>query len=326
MTKQDPQPPLRSLSSAVLSTLALAWAEHSCPLSAAEAHAYLHTSGAGCSSLETTQHALSELTDKKIVYAAHGRYSLDGSFGAHEESRKRLRTSAKKMREIRAALFLLHMVPFVRAAAITGSVAFGNASEKSDIDIFCVAGKGRIWTARMGTLLLSELLGMRRERSHLRGKNKLCFNYFVAPDAEIPVQNIASATMLIRGIPVLGEPEFRRFLAVQTWMGTFLCRFYDDAQKTKSAHIPRTSSVLTGIRRGIEKILGNKLIGGAVESACKAWQLSRLTRKISQGGDASHFVVNDNVIALHHPSPKNKAVMERYAQKMKEYAKKLDVS
>lgn len=303
---------------AILSTLALAWAEHSPALHSAQIWAYLHKSGGNCFSFQETRALLAELEKEGIIYTKNGRYSLERSLLSFEESVHHAKISAQKIRRARGTLSYLCIVPFIKAAAFTGSVAFGSAKEKSDVDIACVAQEKRIWTARMGTLILGEFLGVRREKAIRAGKDKLCFNYFVTPDAEIPVQNIASAHMLARAIPFFGEDEYARFLATQKWIKEYLRLPHDAARTTPSAHLPRAARPpLTMIKTLCEKMLAGKF-GDTVEKICKTWQLARLSRKIASGGDASHFITNDTIIALHHPRPKNKEVMKRYRQKMKE--------
>jgi len=325
LTKQDIKLLQRlqpSPNNAILSTLALAWAEHTRPLLAAEVLAYLHASEQKRPTLAEIKYGLSLLAQERIIQNEHGHYWLDAPSASHKELYERMHASAQKMKQARGALFLLEAVPFVKTAAVTGSTAFGSAKEHSDIDLFCIAKKERIWTARMGMLILSEFLGRRRTRSRSAKKGKLCFNYFAAENAILPVQNVASANMLAWGIPVFGKKEYRSFLAMQTWMRTFLSQPLDETQITKSAHLPEPSPALVFVKTTAEKILGNNAVGNAVEKICKAWQRSRLRHKISGAEDTSYFFMNDGIIALHYPNPKNKAVMERYVNKMNEIKNK----
>ncbi|MBI3685695.1 nucleotidyltransferase domain-containing protein [Candidatus Azambacteria bacterium] len=317
MIKHNLKPRLQSQSNAIISALALAWAESLRALHSTRIRTYLGAHNGGHLSITEIKTTLAALARAGFVSVENGWCLLERSATSLEESITRAKTSARKIRGARAVLFLLQAMPFIKAAAITGSVAFGNATKKSDVDVFCVAQERRIWTARAGALILSELFGRRTERSVRSGKDKLCFNYFATPDADIPVKNIASAHMFAEAIPFFGETEFRQFLAKNKWMKEFLSGPDDAAHTTPSAHLPGANGALVFIKTAIEKTLSGTF-GGMVERACKTWQMARLSKKIAAGGDASHFAANDAVIALHHPRPKNKEVMKRYRQKMKD--------
>ncbi len=313
MTKQDHKARLKSPSDAILSTLALAWAEHAPVLALADIKTYLHGS-AHCPSAHELKTILNDLLREGSVRHAQGRYWLEGGESVYTESITRTHASARKLARVKQALFLFQAVPFLRSVAVTGSVSFGAARENSDTDLFCVTAKKRVWTTRMGVLILSELLGRRRERS---GADKLCANYFAAQNAELPVQNIASAHLFARAIVAWGNGDFLRFLEKNRWIKAFFCTDPFRAERTKSAHLPREARTLVFIQAVLEKMLSGKL-GDLIEKACKAWQLSRLEVKATSGGDTSQLVLTDDIIALHHPRPKNKEVMERYVRKMSE--------
>lgn len=316
MTKQAHNPRRKSPNNAILSTLALAWAEHAPFLPFASIRAHLHAHENTCPSSPELKTRLRELLAEGTVRYAHSRYSLEPSESVYKESITHTQISARKLKRAQKALALFQAVPFLRSAAVTGSVAFGAAQEQSDVDLFCLTAKGRIWTARMGVLIVSELLGRRRERARPH-TDKLCANYFAAENGKLPVKNIAAAYMLKRAIVLWGAPQFHRFLEKNRWIQAFFCQDPAHAERTPSAHLPREVRSLVFIQAACERLLSGKF-GDLVEKACKAWQLSRLEAKAARGGDTSQLVLTDDIIALHHPRPKNKEVMERYEQKMSE--------
>ena len=313
MTKQELKARLKSLSEAVRSTLALLEAESVPAVSFSSLYESLHKSAEKCPDARTLKRAIEMLVRNTAVFSHHGQYSLERRAEAADERTHRLKCSAEKVRRVKFALTLFQVVPFIEALAVTGSVALGNAREHSDIDLFCIAKRGRVWTARAGALLLAELLGKRREGA----RAKLCFNYFAVHDADIPVKNVASAHMLALGMPVFGKRAWLHFLGRNRWISELLCFPYGVTHKTHSVHLPSEWSVLETIKRSLEKLLAGD-VGDLVEKALKYWQVKRLSKKVASGGDPSHLFIPDDLIALHHPRPKNNEVMERYQKKMKE--------
>lgn len=50
--------------------------------------------------------------------------------------------------------------------ALCNSRAMGEAEENSDIDLFIIAKKGNLWTARLIVTFLTALLNVRRRNTH----------------------------------------------------------------------------------------------------------------------------------------------------------------
>ncbi|MGA2666719.1 MAG: nucleotidyltransferase domain-containing protein [Patescibacteria group bacterium] len=84
------------------------------------------------------------------------------------------------MKRARIIAFLLSIVPFTRMVALDGSLARGEATEKSDIDFFIVLKTGRIWTGRILVTALVHLTGLRRAGQKIAGR--ICLNRYQTED------------------------------------------------------------------------------------------------------------------------------------------------
>ena len=67
-------------------------------------------------------------------------------------------------------------LPFVHMVALTGSVAAGRATQKSDIDYFIQLQKKRLYIGRLVVTVAVHLWGQRRTDRSISGK--LCLNWF----------------------------------------------------------------------------------------------------------------------------------------------------
>lgn len=280
----------------LLSLLALAQAESLPSLSFADICALLPSSAHEVATIFT------QLEKEGVIVSRDGWYALKNTVSA-DEAQKRLALSATKIARNRAFFFLMQMIPFIEASAITGSVSMGNANEKSDIDILCVVTKGRIWTARILLLFLAELFGKRRERGY--GLDKLCFNCFIAKNTSFPLHNIASAHMLARALPLFGTESFEIFFAANAWMNEYVSRPSFAPLIPFSRPLHAASSLIAWLLSGS--------IGNALERALAGRQTRRLQKKIKPGSDASGLVLRDDVVTLYCPDNKNKIIMARYA-------------
>lgn len=295
-----------ALHTSILSTLALAEAE-ACPaFPHNDIAAYVHV-GSALHEADAFPSAYTYLLKNNLIRAKQDRYALVSHAHAFHMIPEREAASVKKIACNTIPLLLLQTIPFAHTMAITGSVAMNNATSKSDVDIFCIARHGRLWTVRALSLALAALF-LRRRDNTVTGE-KLCFNYFLAHDAEAPVQNIASAHMFARALPLFDHDAFARFFTQNKWIARHL-RYPE-----KQSRFPRVA-----ILRMISKIIAVPLsgaFGDRIEQRLKAWQMRRLKQKIREGGDTLHFILRDDAILLHYPHSKNKAVMDRYERRIR---------
>lgn len=286
----------------LLSLLALADAESLPALSYADICALLSHTQKDSVSREEISYALKTLEQEGVVISCDDWHALREAPDI-DEAKKRIRTSQKKIVRNRIFFFIMQAIPFIEAAAITGSVSMGNAKEKSDIDILCIVQKGRIWTARILLLFLTELFGTRREQKNLL--DKMCFNCFVTKNTLFPMRTIASAHMLARANPLFGNETHEVFFAHNAWMEEYFSR---------PSLVPLLP--LSRILRAISATAAWPLsgtIGDALEHMLAQWQIRRVRRKIKKGGDASGLIFSEDAVTLYYPDIKNKAVMARYA-------------
>ncbi|MBI5913009.1 nucleotidyltransferase domain-containing protein [Candidatus Azambacteria bacterium] len=285
----------------ILSLLALAHAESLPALSFTDICALLPVSSAKTAAPEEITSVLARLEKEWVVAARDGWYALMKPPDT-DEIRRRADISRQKIARNRFFFLLMQAVPFVEAAAITGSVSMENANEKSDIDILCIVKKGRMWTARILLLFLAELFGKRRD--HKRYSDKACFNCFASKDASFPFHNIAAAHMLARALPLFGSKPLETFFTTNAWTQEYVSR------PTRTPLIP-ASRALRAVSASTVWLLSGS-VGNALERALARWQIDRLRRKVKQGSDASGLVLRDDIVTLYYPDIKNKAVMALY--------------
>lgn len=110
---------------------------------------------------------------------------------------------------------LLARLPFIRMAAVTGTLAMNNAEADSDIDLFIVTTPGRLWLARafiIGVVRLAALRGV-----------TLCPNYLVTERAlAVSDRNIFTAHELAQMVPILGLHTYRQMMSANRWMLDYL--------------------------------------------------------------------------------------------------------
>ncbi|MCR4263598.1 MAG: hypothetical protein NUV98_02665 [Candidatus Roizmanbacteria bacterium] len=159
--------------------------------------------------------------EKKGIY-----YFLKGRKKIVEWRKKREMWSNQKLeRSGRLARFLT-LIPTVKLIAVTGAVAAGNARQDDDIDLMIVTSRGWIWTTRFLTILLAEILGVRRRPHSSDLKDMLCFNMFMDEDhVSVPSneRDLFSANEVVRVKILWGKKEtIARFWRTNRWIKEFL--------------------------------------------------------------------------------------------------------
>jgi predicted nucleotidyltransferase len=140
----------------------------------------------------------------RIVRARDALYCLADRPGLLDERPPRIeRARALQRRACRVARVLRH-VPFVRALALTGSVAADDAREAADVDLLVVVAPARLGIA---FLLLAPA-------SRLLGRRLFCPNYYIcedqlklAPSTLYVARELAQARSLVGDIRVLHVPN-----------------------------------------------------------------------------------------------------------------------
>jgi len=99
-----------------------------------------------------------------------------------KECDRRKRISIKKLKKARVMLRYLRYIPWVKFAAVSGSVAFMSAEESDDIDVFLVTSRNRLWLTRAIELVLFRVLGVRRKYEDIDIRDKICINYYTVED------------------------------------------------------------------------------------------------------------------------------------------------
>ncbi|MFA5076276.1 MAG: hypothetical protein WC480_02555 [Patescibacteria group bacterium] len=167
------------LEKSVLQTLAF-FAIFGYPLTAMEVWRYLYSSqwpvASGQQSAVSLGEVMAVLDNSSRIKTQQGFYFLD-SAEAVTERQERYKIAEVKFKLVKKVAKLLACLPFVRLIAVCNTLAYSNASLASDIDLFIVAAKGKVWTTRFFTLLILKILGRRPAPG--KSQNAFCLSFWV---------------------------------------------------------------------------------------------------------------------------------------------------
>jgi hypothetical protein len=183
------------------------------PLTLPEIHRYLTGSSA---SLET----VSGLIDSNSFLRKVGcYYTLPGRESIVEKRERRERVAARLWPEAIRYGRMIASLPFVRMVAVTGSLAMRNVEADADIDYLIVTSPGRLWLARLLSLVVTRLAAFRGV--------SLCPNFLLTQNAlEIPERSLYSAHEFVQMTLLSGNELFQRMRSLNLWVQDFLPNAY----------------------------------------------------------------------------------------------------
>jgi hypothetical protein len=146
-------------------------------------------------------------------------YCLRGQEELFDIYKKRKAVSKMKWRKAKFVGMVLRKMPYIKGVAVSQNLALDNAKETSDIDLFIITAKGKLWTARLFVNLILDLFRLRNSKS----KTPICPNFLISKDSlslekvTINSKDIDLARIVVSMRPLFGAELFSRFLKENKW-------------------------------------------------------------------------------------------------------------
>ncbi len=200
---------------------------------------------------------------------------------------------------------LLHSTRFKMVAA-SGSTSYRSASRSRDLDLFCVAPAGRLWTALTRSLMMARVHHVLHPSSP-----EICFSCVMDEGFAAALFRADQGPLFARDtletIVLRGESTYGRFLGEAKWISAL----YPRAYSTRLAHVrgPRESEVsLSALSRVAEAILF-RIVGPYIRAKSRM-----LNARFARGGQLdSVFVVRSGRDHLIYESRRYSKLKQVYA-------------
>lgn len=201
---------------------------------------------------------------------------------------------------------LLIRFPFVRGIAISGSLSKNFADDNSDIDLFIITSKNKLWIART-------IMHCFKKLTFLVNKEHLfCMNYYIdEQQLEIAEKNLYTAIEIATLIPLQGDTVFDSFFALNAWTRNYL--------PNKNMRIACAKPVKPRLFKSFIEMLFNNPAGNAVDNLLMRVTAARWLKKTEQKKVNSHGIIMGMETDKHFakPDPKNfqsKLLLRHYAR------------
>lgn len=190
----------------------------------------------------------------------------------------------------------LKFVPFLRMLAVCNNLAFSNANEKSDIDLFIIAKTGRLYVVRTLVTLILQLLGVRRHGKKVVGR--FCLSFFVDDSyldlSSISIENDVYLKIWIKTLrPVIDDGVGMQFLTANSWINSTI---EDSSISLGESLFPYEKNRV----RSFFKFLFSSWFGDFLENMLKNWQQKRALKKLQVISDSSGILISDHILKFHN--------------------------
>lgn len=157
----------------------------------------------------------------KIPFIIQNGYLLTHPDQSSSSRSIREAVSAQKLESAaRFSNVLVRLIPWIVTIAVTGSVAYGSAGKRDDIDLFIITKRNRMWLSIFLALVLVRILKLLRLRPAML--LPFCMSYVhdehgFRNEARKSV-NPLFARELLKAVPLAGKGNYRRILEENKWV------------------------------------------------------------------------------------------------------------
>lgn len=272
------------------------------PLTLNEIEDYLYGWAAPKDVIENEIKSLSEIVNKGGFYCLRGRESIC------ELRKKREKINAKLWKRARRFAWLFAVCPFIRMVAICNTLAYGNAKETSDIDVFIVVKEGKLGTARFFAKLFTQIFGVRVHHNKIAGR--FCLSFFVTEGA-LNLGNLAHkedphfAYFTRTMMPAFGEKVYKKFINEnEKWTAEYFKKPFKPLLKEIKKH------PISGIFQFVLELILS-LGGHPLEAFLYNYQVKRDNIRKKSFPNSKGIMMNKNVFKFHEEDPRE-LIAERF--------------
>lgn len=207
--------------------------------------------------------------------------------------------SIKKLwKKTRRHAFWWQMIPFVKCVCVCNSLAMGTARGESDIDLFIITKKDRMFLARALFSFWMHITGTRRHGNKI--KKRFCLSFWISEDG-MDMSKIAFKDdiylhyWLATLKPVYGKETYNTFMNVNK---AFLDRFKNRKKSYRKA-LMRDVPTCTNWRTLWENIFETTKLAPWLEGICRNHQLKRARKRYEKLGKPFGIVITDTMLKFH---------------------------
>ncbi len=251
---------------------------------------------------------------KDLISHQDGYYFFKGRNLIILTREERQKISRQYWKKVRRYLPFILFVPFIKMVGICNTLAINNAAKESDIDLFIVAKKGRLFFVRFLTVLLFGALGVRRHGNKIAGR--FCLSFYT-DDTVLNLEKIQAGPediylpyWILTMKPVYGPETYPQFVKENVWIH----KYFDRSPSMTGHFLPKN---ILRFFAWLKELLWQGKWGDWVEKKLRSFQMKRHQRNLTELPSEASIVVNDHMLKFHNID-RRKDIAQRFEKRLKE--------
>lgn len=251
---------------------------------------------------------------RETIHHQDGYYFLKGRDLIVVTRDEREIVSQKYWKKVRWFLPLIQFVPFIAMVGVCNTLAYNNASKDSDIDLFIVARRGRLFFVRFLTVVLFGLLGVRRHGN--KTARRFCLSFYVDESAlnlekiQEHENDIYLPYWILTMKPIYGQKTYGKFVNENLWIQKYFQRTLKMRQDFWGNNILKFFARL-------KEFLWRGKWGDALEKKLRDAQMARHQRNLRKLPDGASIVVSEHMLKFHNVD-RRKDIAQRFEARLRE--------
>lgn len=224
---------------------------------------------------------------------------------------KLVNTEQKLWRKVEKYSVFLNMIPFVSAIFVCNSLSFSKVDNNSDIDLFIVSKKNRLFLCRFFTTFFLQILGVRRHGNKINGR--FCLSFYVDEDSvnleKIMKYNDFYLAFWIKNLKVIISRNLNTDFVIKKnfWIKSFF---------VKNTSFNIDEEYLFHKNSNLKKVLEMLFNFNIFEKSCRFFQISRAKKKLMVLKNPNKsIVINNKMLKFHNNDQRdfyNSAFVEKF--------------
>ena len=254
------------------------------------------------------------LRGNALIGEQYGYYFIFGRQNIVDIRKERAQINDDYWMKARKYLPFLQMVPFIKLAAVCNNLSFNNCKSNSDIDVFIITEKGRLFTARTLSTFLFMLIGIKRNKAKTAGR--FCLSFYVSEDG-MNLNKMAIKPFDVyldywfRSLkPVFFEKEtLREFYKINEWSTGRFCNWGIKEPYLKDNGFFKSIG-------NMQKFFLKKRFGDFIEKKLADIHLKRLEKNKKNFTEESDVIVTNEMLKFHNID-KRKEYLKKFIESYK---------
>ncbi len=253
------------------------------------------------------QIASGKIHEKNNYYFLAG---LENNEKTVEMRLERQKIAQKLWRKIKRFLPFIQMIPFIKMVAVCNTLAFDNPTPYSDIDLFIVTAKNRLFIARTLTTILFSVLGVRRHGHKIAGR--FCLSFYVSEDGlnlepiQLAPNDIYLPYWILSLRPIYGQKTYNKFMESNAWIKDY----FSGKRQTPGQILP--AKILLRLFAKFQELIFKGRFGDMIEEKLYKLQQKRHAR-IAKTIDQSASVVISRTMLKFHLIDRRQEIAKKFA-------------